>query len=177
VLGGLNDGDTVITTGSSALRDGDRIVLPGGAGGAAGAAAAHAGRRRRGGRSGARHAAAPGATPLRRARARRPRSAAPTGAARRVKRRARRRRTTGRQPRRWLARRWPATAGSRRGAPPTRRPRPRQASGNRLAPALSSGVSHMSIPRLAIHRPVTMFMISGVITLLGVISLTRCPST
>jgi HlyD family secretion protein len=33
VLGGLNDGDTVITTGSSALRDGDRIVLPGGAGG------------------------------------------------------------------------------------------------------------------------------------------------
>lgn len=30
VLGGLNDGDTVITTGSSALRDGDRIVLPGG---------------------------------------------------------------------------------------------------------------------------------------------------
>jgi HAE1 family hydrophobic/amphiphilic exporter-1 len=33
----------------------------------------------------------------------------------------------------------------------------------------------MSIPRLAIHRPVTMFMISGVITLLGVISLTRLP--
>jgi HlyD family secretion protein len=33
VLGGLNEGDTVITTGSSALRDGDRIVLPGGAGG------------------------------------------------------------------------------------------------------------------------------------------------
>jgi len=31
VLGGLADGDTVITTGSSALRDGDRIVLPGGA--------------------------------------------------------------------------------------------------------------------------------------------------
>jgi membrane fusion protein, multidrug efflux system len=31
VLGGLNEGDTVITTGSSALRDGDRIVLPGGA--------------------------------------------------------------------------------------------------------------------------------------------------
>ena len=31
VLGGLTDGDTVITTGSSALRDGDRIVLPGGA--------------------------------------------------------------------------------------------------------------------------------------------------
>jgi RND family efflux transporter MFP subunit len=29
VLGGLNEGDTVITTGSSALRDGDRIVLPG----------------------------------------------------------------------------------------------------------------------------------------------------
>ena len=35
VLGGLNDGDTVITTGSSALRDGDRIVLPGGGGGRA----------------------------------------------------------------------------------------------------------------------------------------------
>src|SRR5687767_13395553 len=33
----------------------------------------------------------------------------------------------------------------------------------------------MSIPRLAIERPVTMFMISGVITLLGVISLTRLP--
>jgi hydrophobic/amphiphilic exporter-1 (mainly G- bacteria), HAE1 family len=33
----------------------------------------------------------------------------------------------------------------------------------------------MSIPRLAIHRPVTMFMISGVVTLLGVISLTRLP--
>jgi HAE1 family hydrophobic/amphiphilic exporter-1 len=33
----------------------------------------------------------------------------------------------------------------------------------------------MSIPRLAIHRPVTMFMISAVITLLGVISLTRLP--
>src|SRR4029078_13318950 len=33
----------------------------------------------------------------------------------------------------------------------------------------------MSIPHLAIHRPVTMFMISGVITLLGVISLTKLP--
>jgi len=33
----------------------------------------------------------------------------------------------------------------------------------------------MSIPRLAIQRPVTMFMISGVITLLGFISLTRLP--
>ena len=33
----------------------------------------------------------------------------------------------------------------------------------------------MSIPRLAIQRPVTMFMISGVITLLGLISLTRLP--
>jgi HlyD family secretion protein len=31
VLAGLAEGDTVITTGSSALRDGDRIVLPGGA--------------------------------------------------------------------------------------------------------------------------------------------------
>jgi membrane fusion protein (multidrug efflux system) len=39
VLGGLADGDTVITTGSSALRDGDRIVLP---------AAAAGGRGRRG---------------------------------------------------------------------------------------------------------------------------------
>ncbi|HEV8396494.1 MAG TPA: efflux RND transporter periplasmic adaptor subunit [Vicinamibacterales bacterium] len=47
VLGGLNDGDTVITTGSSALRDGDRIVLPGGArgrrGGGAGNGTAGAG--------------------------------------------------------------------------------------------------------------------------------------
>src|SRR5687767_7919283 len=33
----------------------------------------------------------------------------------------------------------------------------------------------MSIPRLAIQRPVTMFMICGVITLLGAISLTRLP--
>ena len=33
----------------------------------------------------------------------------------------------------------------------------------------------MSIPRLAIHRPVTMFMISAVITLLGLISLLRLP--
>ena len=35
VLGGLADGDTVITTGAGALRDGDRIVLPEGAGGRA----------------------------------------------------------------------------------------------------------------------------------------------
>jgi HAE1 family hydrophobic/amphiphilic exporter-1 len=33
----------------------------------------------------------------------------------------------------------------------------------------------MSIPRLAIHRPVTMFMLSGVVVLLGGISLTRLP--
>jgi len=33
----------------------------------------------------------------------------------------------------------------------------------------------MSIPRLAIQRPVTMFMISAVITLLGFVSLTRLP--
>jgi len=33
----------------------------------------------------------------------------------------------------------------------------------------------MSIPRLAIHRPVTMFMLCGVIVLLGAISLTRLP--
>ena len=33
----------------------------------------------------------------------------------------------------------------------------------------------MSIPRLAIHRPVTMFMISFVVVLLGGISLTRLP--
>src|SRR5918993_54452 len=33
----------------------------------------------------------------------------------------------------------------------------------------------MTIPRLAIERPVTMFMISAVITLLGAISLTRLP--
>jgi multidrug efflux pump subunit AcrB len=30
----------------------------------------------------------------------------------------------------------------------------------------------MSIPRLAIHRPVTMFMISSVVVLLGAISST-----
>ena len=33
----------------------------------------------------------------------------------------------------------------------------------------------MSIPRIAIHRPVTMFMIAGVIILLGVMSLARLP--
>ena len=33
----------------------------------------------------------------------------------------------------------------------------------------------MSIPRLAIHRPVTMFMLSGVIVLLGAIALLRLP--
>jgi HAE1 family hydrophobic/amphiphilic exporter-1 len=33
----------------------------------------------------------------------------------------------------------------------------------------------MSIPRLAIQRPVTMFMLSGVVTLLGIISLMRLP--
>jgi HAE1 family hydrophobic/amphiphilic exporter-1 len=33
----------------------------------------------------------------------------------------------------------------------------------------------MSIPRLAIQRPVTMFMLSAVVTLLGLISLTRLP--
>ena len=33
----------------------------------------------------------------------------------------------------------------------------------------------MSIPRLAIERPVTMFMISGVVILLGVMSLARLP--
>lgn len=33
----------------------------------------------------------------------------------------------------------------------------------------------MSIPRLAIHRPVTMFMISAIVTLLGALSLTRLP--
>ena len=33
----------------------------------------------------------------------------------------------------------------------------------------------MSIPRLAIHRPITMFMISAVILLLGTISLMRLP--
>ena len=33
----------------------------------------------------------------------------------------------------------------------------------------------MSIPRLAIQRPVTMFMISAVVTLLGIISLSRLP--
>jgi hydrophobic/amphiphilic exporter-1 (mainly G- bacteria), HAE1 family len=33
----------------------------------------------------------------------------------------------------------------------------------------------MSIPRLAIHRPVTMFMLSGVIILLGTLSLLRLP--
>lgn len=63
VLGGLADGDTVITTGASALRDGDRIVLPGGRNGGAG---------RGRGRNG--NGAAPDANPA---------SAAPAGAGRR----------------------------------------------------------------------------------------------
>ena len=33
----------------------------------------------------------------------------------------------------------------------------------------------MSIPRLAIHRPVTMFMLSAVVVLLGLLSLTKRP--
>src|SRR4030095_6267273 len=33
----------------------------------------------------------------------------------------------------------------------------------------------MSIPRLAIERPVTMFMLSGVIILIGAVSLVRLP--
>ena len=33
----------------------------------------------------------------------------------------------------------------------------------------------MSVPRFAIHRPVTMFMVSAIIVLLGSISLTRLP--
>jgi hypothetical protein len=32
ILGGLQEGDRVITTGAAALRDGDRIILPGGGG-------------------------------------------------------------------------------------------------------------------------------------------------
>jgi len=56
VLGGLAEGDTVITTGSSALRDGDRIVPPGGANGARGrrGAGATPGGARDGGAGGAR---------------------------------------------------------------------------------------------------------------------------
>ncbi len=78
ILGGLADGDTVITTGSSALRDGDRIVLPAGAGG-------------RGRRGGATRAPAPaaaaatrrGASAGARARPARPaRAARPAGASR-----------------------------------------------------------------------------------------------
>jgi hypothetical protein len=51
VLGGLTDGDTVITTGAGALRDGDRIVLPEGAGGLPGGGSGRFGRggTRRGG--------------------------------------------------------------------------------------------------------------------------------
>ena len=33
----------------------------------------------------------------------------------------------------------------------------------------------MSIPRIAIHRPVTMFMLSAVIVMLGAISLSKLP--
>ncbi len=43
--------------------------------------------------------------------------------------------------------------------------------------AISSSPSraHMSVPRIAIHRPVTMFMLSAVIVMLGAISLTKLP--
>jgi HlyD family secretion protein len=55
VLGGLTEGDVVITTGSSALRDGDRIVPPSGANGGRGrrGAGATAGGARDGGPAGA----------------------------------------------------------------------------------------------------------------------------
>ncbi len=58
VIVGLQEGDRVITTGAAALRDGDRILLPGGRGGAGG------GRRGTGGGNGTATggAAAPGAT-------------------------------------------------------------------------------------------------------------------
>jgi hydrophobic/amphiphilic exporter-1 (mainly G- bacteria), HAE1 family len=63
---------------------------------------------------------------------------------------------------------------SRRGQPGS----PAAASAVRSSDRLDVHVrpsSTMSIPRIAIHRPVTMFMISGVIVLLGAISLTRLP--
>jgi hypothetical protein len=51
VLGGLAENESVITTGASALRDGDRISLPGDdAGGRRGGASARSGESRSGGR-------------------------------------------------------------------------------------------------------------------------------
>jgi len=50
VLGGLEDGETIITTGAGALRDGDRIVLPGAPAGRSGGGRGRAGR---GGETGA----------------------------------------------------------------------------------------------------------------------------
>ncbi len=47
--------------------------------------------------------------------------------------------------------------------------------GYRIRIGMEFGISSMSIPRTAIHRPVTMFMICAVIVLLGAISLTRLP--
>ena len=168
VLGGLAEGDTVITTGSSALRDGDRIVLPGGAAPAVAGGAAAARPRAAPAPGGAGVAARGDAAPARGG-DRAARAAAGGAAVRRRRRHAaarRARRGSGRE------------GGSREGR--GRRGTPRGdvtsiVSTDDRSGALPSGVSHMSIPRLAIHRPVTMFMISGVITLLGVISLTRLP--
>ena len=52
-----------------------------------------------------------------------------------------------------------------------RRPRRREL----RAAAATAGEHAMSIPRTAIERPVTMFMICGVIMLLGLMSLARLP--
>lgn len=49
ILGGVSEGDMVITTGAGALRDGDRILLPGSGGSDEAAAAGRAGRGRFGG--------------------------------------------------------------------------------------------------------------------------------
>ena len=124
VLGGLNENEQVITTGASALRDGDRIVIPGQTDGGGrrgrtgGEAAAAQGVQGEGRRNGGEAAASQGLREGRRS------GGAGQGC---------------------------AVALADRGALQQQ---------TRQRPS-------MSIPRLAIHRPVTMFMISGVVTLLG----------
>ena len=163
ILGGLAEGDEVITTGAGALRDGDRIVLAGGRGGRGGR-----GRRRRG----------DGRRQTRRRRLRRPR-AARAGAARGSGADAGRRHA-GRAARGAAAARGEGgerraaeggVRGEWRAAPRRRQRQTRSASAVTVNAAgtrnRTSQSLHMSIPRLAIQRPVTMFMISAVITLLG----------
>ena len=150
ILGGLTEGDQVITTGARRLRDGDRVLLAGGEGGGVAPRRGDGPRPREGGGDGG--AATAGA------RGRQAARAATADARPAATDRSRRSGGDG------------TDAGRRRGT------QSGAVSAGTAAPRGTSGDGdltqvivecHMSIPRLAIQRPVTMFMISGVITLLG----------